>query len=126
MKRHRTNHERFEMVKEYKVSKLSVSEFARSKGVSRTSLRDWINAFDNIDGSFVRLNKNLDKPGDQIVLSNDETTIKMLTTEQIYKKSHRFTRFDHSVVLLEFGQIKITTSLEQALAIMEKYYDRFI
>ena len=33
-------------------------------------------------------------------------------------KSNAFSRFDHSVVVIEHRGIKITTSLEQALAIL--------
>ena len=41
----------------------------------------------------------------------------MLSKEQVRGKSNAFSRFDHSVVVIEHGGIKITTSLEQALAI---------
>lgn len=126
MRKHYTSYERLETVKEFKVSKLTVSEFSRLKGINRTTLRDWINAFDNIDGSFVKLNKNEKSVGNGLVLSNDDAVVKMLSTEQILKKSNKFSRFDHSIVVIEFEKIKITTSLEQALAIMEKYYDRYI
>ncbi|MDY0194348.1 MAG: hypothetical protein RBR93_12625 [Aliarcobacter butzleri] len=126
MGKHYSNYERLETVKKFKDSNLSISEFSRVSGVNRTTLRDWVNAFDNIDGSFVRLNKNEKTNGDGVVLSNDDAVVKLLTTEQIYKKSNKFSRFDHSIVVIEFEKIKITTSLEQALSIMEKYYDRFI
>lgn len=121
--KYKTDYERLEMVKEFKVSRLSVMEFSKQKGISRETLRGWINAYNNIDGSFVRLNKVLDEPG--TVLTSDDVTIKMLDTEQIVKKSDKFTRFDHSIVLIEVGNLKITTSLEQALNILEITYDRF-
>ena len=44
----------------------------------------------------------------------------VLDEEQIIKKSHHFSRFDHSIVLVEIKGIKITTSLEQALVILDK------
>lgn len=121
-----SDYERLEMIKKYKVSGLTMSEFSRRNNISRTTLRDWVKAFDNIDGSFVRLNKKINNIGEpSLMLSNEDAKVKILTTEQIYKKSKSFTRFDHSVVVIEFEKIKITTSLDQALKIMEKYYDRF-
>ena len=35
-------------------------------------------------------------------------------------KSSHFTRFDHSIVVIEYKEIKITTSLEQAERLLEK------
>lgn len=120
MGKYKTDYERLETVKEFKVSKLSVSEFARQKGINRTTLRDWINAYDNIDGSFVRLNKVLDSSRKSVLLSNDDVNVSLLKPEEIRAKSKNFTRFDHSVVVIEVAQVKLTTSLEQALAILEK------
>ncbi len=125
MYKRKTDYERLEIVKEFKVSKLSVSEFAFMKGISRTTLRDWINAFDNIDGSFVRLSKKINEHDDGVVLSGDDAVVKLLSAEDIIKKSSHFSRFDHSIVVIEFEKIKVTTSLSQALEILEKYYDRF-
>ena len=121
----KTNYERFETVKEYKVSRMSLRDFASSKGMSYETLRGWVNAFNNIDGSFINLNKAINSNDKSVVLKNDEVAVKMLDTESIYKKSHHFSRFDHSIVVIEFEKIKITTSLKQALEIIEKYYDRF-
>ena len=120
MGKYKTDYERLETVKEFKVSKLSVSEFARQKGINRTTLRDWINAYDNIDGSFVRLNKVLDSSRKSVLLSNDDVNVSLLKPEEIRAKSKNFTRFDHSVVVIEVAQVKVTTSLQQALAILEK------
>ena len=44
----------------------------------------------------------------------------MLTNESICKASKHFARFDHSVVVIEYKNLKVTTSLEQALVILEK------
>ena len=52
-------------------------------------------------------------------------TVSQAENEEIYHKNSHFTRFDHSVVVIEFAKIKITTSLQQALEIMSQYYDRF-
>lgn len=123
MGKYRTDLERLEMVKEFKISKKSMSEFAKKKGIPISTLRDWVTAYNNIDGSFVRLQKEIDKPN--VVLANDKCKVKMLPTDEIFKKSSHFSRFDHSIVVIEFKKIKITTSLQQALKIMEQYYDRY-
>lgn len=122
MGRFRTDYERLEMVKKFKASKKTIAEFVRENDVSYTTMRDWIRAYDNIDGSFVKLQKEVGRPG--VVLSNSDCNIKMLKNDEMYAKNSHFTRFDHSVVKIEFECIKITTSLEQALKIMEQYYDR--
>ncbi len=121
----KTNYERLEIVKEFKVSKMSLRDFSSSRGMAYETLRGWVSAFDNIDGSFVNLNKVIDSEDKSVVLENDDVAVKMLDSESIYKKSHHFSRFDHSIVVIEFEKIKITTSLKQALEVMEKYYDRF-
>jgi transposase-like protein len=121
----KTDYERLEIIKEYKVSHLSMRAFALKKGISREALRTWVKAFDNIDGSFINLNKAVHSSEPSVVLENEDVAIKMLDSETIYTKSHSFSRFDHSIVVIEFERIKITTSLSQALEIMEKYYDRF-
>jgi len=123
MGKYRTDYERLEMVKKFKASKKTIAEFVRENDVSYTTMRDWIRAYDNIDGNFVKLQKEVNRPG--VILSNNECNIKMLKNDEIYMKNSHFTRFDHSVVKIEFEHIKITTSLEQALKIMEQYYDRY-
>lgn len=125
MSKFRSDYERLEIVKQFKVSKMTLTAFAKSKGVSRETLRDWVNAYNNIDGSFVRLNKVLDSPVSGVLLNNEDVTVNLLRPDEIRSKSRYFTRFDHSVVLIELEKIKVTTSLEQALIILEKYYDRF-
>jgi len=123
MSKYKSDYERLETVKAFKVSKQSIRQFAQERGIARETLRDWVNAFDNIDGSFVRLNKAIESDEDSVILENDDVTVKMLDSEQIYKKSRHFTRFDHSVVVIEYEKIKVTTSLEQALVILGKYRD---
>ncbi|MCC9261221.1 MAG: hypothetical protein K8V75_02445 [Methanobrevibacter woesei] len=123
MSKYKSDYERLETVKKFKCSNKSISQFSRDEKIPYTTLRDWIRAFDNIDGEFVKLKKEMSKPG--VVLTNDDATLKLLKNEEIYHKHSSFTRFDHSVVVIEFAKIKITTSLQQALEIMSQYYDRF-
>ncbi len=121
MSKYKTDYERLETVKEFKVSKMSVSAFARYKGISCETLRDWVNAYNNIDGSFVRLNKVLESSQEGVMLANEDVRVNMLKPEEIIRKSTHFSRFDHSIVVIELNKLKITTSLEQALAILEKF-----
>lgn len=125
MGKFKTDYERLETVKEFKISKMNVSEFARVKGIARGTLRDWINAYDNINGDFIRLNKALDSNEPSTLLSNEDINVNLLKPNEVIKKSKYFNRFDHSIVVIEMDRIKVTTSLEQALLILEKYYDRF-
>ena len=121
MSKYKTDYERLETVKEFKVSRMSVSEFARQKGIHRETLRDWVNAYDNLDGSFVQLNKVLESSQEGVMLANEDVRVNMLKPEEIIRKSTHFSRFDHSIVVIELNKLKITTSLEQALAILEKF-----
>lgn len=60
MGKFRTDYERLEIVKEFKISKKTIREYAKEKGIPYATLRDWIYAYNNIDGSFIRLNKVMD------------------------------------------------------------------
>ena len=42
----------------------------------------------------------------------------------MFVNSGHFTRFDHSIVVIEFNGLKITTSLEHARAILRDYYGK--
>lgn len=55
------------------------------------------------------------------MLANEDVRVNMLKPEEIIRKSTHFSRFDHSIVVIEINKLKITTSLEQALAILEKF-----
>ncbi len=121
MSKFKSDYERLETVKEFKLSRMSISEFSRYKGVNRETLRDWVNAYDNLDGSFIRLNKVLESAQEGTMLANEDVRVNMLKPEEIIRKSTHFSRFDHSIVVIEINKLKITTSLEQALAILEKF-----
>lgn len=113
-----TDFERMEYVKKFRASGLSLRRFAMIHGVNRETLRDWVNAYQDIEGKFIRLDFDNDKVG--TLKTTDDITLNVLTKEQIEKKSRHFSRFDHSIVIVEYKDIKITTSLEQALTILER------
>ena len=117
-----TDRERLEYVKEYKASGLSVKEFSESRGISRTTMRDWINAFESITGGFIKIDAQLKGEGD--IAKNGDYRMNMLSQEQITGKSSHFTRFDRSIVVIEFNGLKITTSLEHARVILGDYYEK--
>ena len=117
-----SDRERLEYVKQYKTSGLSVSEFAKRHNLARCTLRDWINAFESISGDFIQVNPSLAEKGD--FLKTGEVRMNMLSHEQITGKSRHFTRFDQSIVVIEFNGLKITTSLEHARAILRDYYGK--
>ena len=117
-----SDRERLEYVKQYKTSGLSVSEFAKRHNLARCTLRDWINAFESISGDFIQVNPSIAEKGD--FMTTGEVRMNMLSHEQITGKSRHFTRFDHSIVIIEFNGLKITTSLEHARAILRDYYGK--
>lgn len=117
-----TNDERYEFVRQFKKSKLNMTEFCLLNKLTRTTFKDWVNAFDSISGSFLDVSKLPDVP---LALVNEEDlTVNLLKPQEIIKKSSHFSRFDHSIVVVEYKEIKITTSLNQDLEILKVFYDR--
>ncbi len=117
-KRYYTDQERYEFCRKYKISGLTVDEFAKEYGVNRSTLRDWITAYNNINGKFINVNKVALEENN--IITNDMVKANILSEVEKEKKSSHFTRFDHSIVVIEYKEIKITTSLEQAERLLEK------
>ena len=115
-KKHYTDRERMEIVKKFRASGLSINRYARENGIAYATLRDWAYAFRDLEGKFVRI--DFDESDPSRLMSTQDVTVHMLSEEQVRAKSNAFSRFDHSVVVIEHRGIKITTSLEQALAIL--------
>ena len=115
-KKHYTDRERMEIVKRFRASGLSINRYAKENGIPFTTLRDWAYAFRDLEGRFVRL--DFDESDPSRLMSTRDVTMHMLSEEQVRGKSNAFSRFDHSVVVIEHRGIKVTTSLEQALAIL--------
>ena len=122
MGNHYTDRERLDAVKKYRASGLSESEFARKEGYNRSTLKDWASAYQNLQGDFIRIDNIDDQPG--TLINQENVKMNVLKEDEVTKTSNRFSRFDHSVVVIETKQMKITTSLEQALRILELIYDR--
>jgi transposase-like protein len=122
MRKHYTDRQRLDMVKKYRQSGLALSEFARQEHINRSTLKDWVAAYNHLQGDFIRID-NLDST-EGVLMDEKDVRLNMLKANEITKKSTHFTRFDHSIVVIETKEMKITTSLEQALKIVGLIYDR--
>ena len=122
MGKHYTDRQRLDMVKKYRQSNLGLSEFARQEHINRSTIKDWVSAYNHLQGDFIRLDNLDSKPG--ALMDESDMRMNMLKDNEVTKKSTHFTRFDHSIVVIETKEMKITTSLEQALKIVGLIYDR--
>lgn len=121
MGKYYTDKERLDYVKEWKVSGLNQTQYAKKKGLPITTFRDWVHAFQNLQGQFIRINPDYSQSGNLI---NDPSLImNMLSKEEIVKKSTHFSRFDHSIVVVEIKGIKVTSSLENAIEILRRCFN---
>lgn len=116
-----TDQERYEHCRKYKISALSVSEYARQNGLNRTTFKDWVNAYNNINGKFINVATVSDKECE--LIDNGSYRVNMLGEIEKFKKSTHFSRFDHSIVVIEYKNIKLTTSLEQAEILLGRILD---
>jgi len=122
MGKHYTDRERLDAVKKYRASGMSASEFARTEGYVRTTLKDWVSAYQNLQGDFIRIDNIDDQPG--ALINQENIKMNVLKDDEITRASGHYSRFDHSIVVIETKQMKITTSLDQALRIVDLIYDR--
>ncbi|MFA5179672.1 MAG: helix-turn-helix domain-containing protein [Candidatus Izemoplasmatales bacterium] len=122
MGKHYSDRERLEAVKKYRTSGKSASAFALEEGYSRSTFKDWVSAYEHLQGEFIRIDNMEEKGG--TLINEENVKMNVLKDDEVTKTSNHFSRFDHSVVVIETKQIKITTSLAQALKIVELIYDR--
>ena len=55
-KHHRySDQERYEHCRKYRISGLSVSEYARRNNLNRSTFKDWVAAYNNINGKFINV-----------------------------------------------------------------------
>ena len=80
-----------------------------------------MHAYNNINGKFINV-KTVAENENNIIREKD-VSVNILGEIEKVKKSTHFNRFDHSIVVIEYKELKITTSLEQAEKLMEKLYD---
>ena len=117
-----TDKERYEWCRKCKLSGMPVATFAKENGLNRETLRDWMNAYNNIHGKFINVNTVSERENN--IIEENDVRVNMLSEVEKIKKSSHFSRFDHSVVVIEYKGLKVTTSLEQAEKILEKIYDQ--
>ena len=117
-----TDQERYEWCRKCKLSGLPITTFAMENGLSRETLRDWMNAYNNINGKFI--NVNTVSENENNLIEDKDVKVNILSEVEKKNKSNHFGRFDHSIVVIEYKGIKVTTSLEQAESILEKLYDQ--
>ena len=121
-KRFYTDQERYEWCRKCKLSGMPVTTFARKNGLSRETLRDWMNAYNNINGKFINVNTVSENVSN--LIEDKDVKVNILSEVEKIKKSKHFSRFDHSVVVIEYKELKVTTSLEQAEKILDRLYDQ--
>ena len=119
--RYYTDQERYEFCRRYKISGKTISEFAKENNIKRTTLRDWVNAYNNINGKFINVSTVAENENN--IVEKKDLRVNMLSEVEKIKKSSHFSRFDHSIVVIEYKGIKISTSLNQAERLLEKLYD---
>lgn len=117
-----TDLQRFDFVKKLKASGESVTAFAKKHGIARATLRDWVYAYDNMEGSFINVTAAL--ANEKALIGDEQIKANVVSPEEALRKSSHFSRFDHSLVVIEIGDIKVTTSLAQAETLLNDYYDR--
>ena len=110
--------ERYEYVRKYRISGKTIRAYAQEAGIKERTLGDWVRAYNNLHGKFINVNTVSKKQNN--LIETEDVRVNMLSEVEKKKKSAHFSRFDHSIVVIEYKEIKITTSLEQAEKILEK------
>lgn len=123
-KKHYTDQERYEYCRKFKVSGQTQAQFCKDNNLARETFRDWKKAYSNLSGDFINVSTALEK--DDETLMEEDVRVNMLSSQEIIKKSTHFSRFDHSLVVIEYGQLKITTNIETAEKLLEGLYARIL
>ncbi len=113
-----TDQERYEHCRKFRISGLTLTEYAENNNLNRRTLGDWVAAYNNINGKFINVSTVSDNEGE--LIDNGTYRANILSEVEKFNKSNHFSRFDHSIVVIEYKEFKITTSLEQAEKILEK------
>jgi len=116
-----TDQQRYEWCRRCKLSGKSITKFAMENNIARETLRDWMHAYQNINGKFINVSQVSKK--DNMIIEDNDITVNILSEIEKVRKSAHFSRFDHSIVVIEYKELKVTTSLEQAEKLLEKLYD---
>ena len=112
-----TDQERYEHCRKFRISGLTLSEYANRNNLNRRTLGDWVAAYNNINGKFINVSTISAKENE--LIDTGEYRENILSEIEKFNKSNHFSRFDHSIVVIEYKDIKVTTSLEQAERILK-------
>ena len=112
-----TDQERYEHCRKFRISGLTLSEYANRNNLNRRTLGDWVAAYNNINGKFINVSTISAKENE--LIDTGEYRANILSQIEKFNKSNHFSRFDHSIVVIEYKDIKVTTSLEQAERILK-------
>ena len=96
---------------------MTLSEYANRNNLNRRTLGDWVAAYNNINGKFINVSTISAKENE--LIDTGEYRANILSEIEKFNKSNHFSRFDHSIVVIEYKDIKVTTSLEQAERILK-------
>ena len=80
-----------------------------------------MNAYNNINGKFINVKTVLENENN--IIKEKDLIVNILSESEKITKSNHFNRFDHSIVVIEYKELKITTSLAQAEKLLERLYD---
>ena len=72
-----------------------------------------MNAYNNINGKFINVNSEAKR--ENIIIEEKDIEVNIISEIEKIKKSTHFSRFVHSIVVIEYKGIKVTTSLKQAV-----------
>lgn len=122
MGKYYTDQERYEWCRKCRQTGLSVARFAKENNLKRTTLRDWMNVYKNINGKFINVSTLSNE--ENVIIKDKDVRVNILEETEKKKRRNHFDRFDHSVVEIEYRELKITTSLEQAEKLLERLYDK--
>ena len=87
MGKHYSDRERLDAVKKYKISGLRMSEYVKIEGYNRSTFKDWVNAYEFLQGDFIRIDNLEDQPG--VLLNEENIKLNLFRNEEIaqYKYS---------------------------------------
>ena len=78
--------ERYEQCSKCKLSRKEIATFAKEKRLNRETLRDWINAYNNIHGKFININTVFEKENN--IIEKNYVRVNILSgVEKINKSS---------------------------------------
>ena len=84
MGKHYTDYERYEHCRKYRLSGMSVAEYARVNGINRSTLKDWVSAFNNINGKFINVSTVSNNAGE--LIDNGAYRANILSEVEKFKK----------------------------------------